>query len=141
VYNAEVTGFDVTNGRFRAASAVIDGRTQAILAKAVVLAAGGFESNLTWLRDIWGEAADNFIVRGTPYNTGTVLRQMLDCGAQAVGDAAQCHAIAVDARAPRCDGGIVTRLDSIPLGIVVNKHGQRFYDEGEDYWPIAPRDA
>ena len=33
------------------------------------------------------------------------------------------------------DGGIVTRLDCIPLGIVVNKKGQRFGDEGEDLWP------
>ena len=23
----------------------------------------------------------------------------------------------------------------VPLGIVVNKHGDRFYDEGEDFWP------
>ena len=60
---------------------------------------------------------------------------MLACGAQPVGDPAQCHAIAVDARAPKFDGGIVTRLDSLPLGIVVNKHGERFYDEGEDFWP------
>ena len=38
-----------------------------------------------------------------------------------IGDAQACHAIAVDARAPKFDGGIVTRLDSIPLGIVVNR--------------------
>ena len=60
---------------------------------------------------------------------------MLDAGAQPVGDAAQCHAIAVDARAPKFDGGIVTRLDCVSLGIVVNAHAERFYDEGEDFWP------
>ena len=76
-----------------------------------MLAAGGFESNLDWLREIWGEAADNFIIRGTPYNTGTVLKLMLDGGAQPVGDPTQFHAVAVDARAPKFDGGIVTRLD------------------------------
>jgi tricarballylate dehydrogenase len=26
-------------------------------------------------------------------------------------------------------------LDCVPLGIVVNREGQRFYDEGEDLWP------
>ena len=83
-----------------------------IRARAVVLAAGGFESNLEWLAEIWGEAAGNFIIRGTPYNTGTVLRLMLDAGAEPVGDPAQCHAVAIDARAPKFDGGIVTRLDS-----------------------------
>ena len=60
---------------------------------------------------------------------------MLDAGAQPIGDPRECHAIAVDARAPKFDGGIVTRLDCIPLGIVVNSHGERFYDEGEDFWP------
>ena len=60
---------------------------------------------------------------------------MLDAGAQSVGEARECHAIAVDARAPKFDGGIVTRLDCLPLGIVVNAQGQRFYDEGEDVWP------
>jgi tricarballylate dehydrogenase len=60
---------------------------------------------------------------------------MLDAGAEPIGDPRQCHAIAVDARAPRFDGGIVTRLDSLPFGIVVNRHAERFYDEGEDAWP------
>jgi tricarballylate dehydrogenase len=60
---------------------------------------------------------------------------MLDAGAQPVGDPRECHAVAIDGRAPRFDGGIVTRLDSVPLGIAVNKHGDRFYDEGEDFWP------
>ena len=60
---------------------------------------------------------------------------MLDAGAQPIGDPRACHAIAVDARAPKFDGGIVTRLDCIPLGIVVNQHGERFADEGEDLWP------
>jgi tricarballylate dehydrogenase len=60
---------------------------------------------------------------------------MLDAGAQSVGDAHECHAVAVDARAPKFDGGIVTRLDCVSLGIVVNDRAQRFYDEGEDFWP------
>jgi tricarballylate dehydrogenase len=56
-------------------------------------------------------------------------------GAKAIGNPREFHAVAVDARGPQFDGGIVTRLDSVPLGIVVNKHGARFYDEGEDMWP------
>jgi tricarballylate dehydrogenase len=43
--------------------------------------------------------------------------------------------VAIDGRAPKFDGGIVTRLDCVPLGIVVNSTGERFYDEGEDLWP------
>ena len=43
--------------------------------------------------------------------------------------------MAIDARAPKFDGGIATRLDSVIFGIVVNAQAQRFYDEGEDVWP------
>ncbi len=104
-------------------------------ARVLVAAAGGFEANLEWLREAWGPAADNFIVRGTPYNRGVVLRALLDAGVAQVGDATQCHAVAIDARAPKFDGGIVTRVDCVSLGIVVNRDAQRFYDEGEDFWP------
>jgi tricarballylate dehydrogenase len=112
-----------------------NGQEAPVKGRALVVAAGGFEANIEWLREAWGSAADNFIIRGTPYNTGRILRMMLDAGAGSIGDPSQCHAIAVDARAPRFDGGIVTRLDSLPFGIVVNRHAERFYDEGEDAWP------
>jgi tricarballylate dehydrogenase len=104
-------------------------------AKTVVAASGGFQANRAWLAEAWGPAADNFVIRGTPFDTGLVLRALLDRGVRAVGDPTQCHAIAVDARAPAYDGGIVTRLDTVPFGIVVNRHAERFYDEGEDIWP------
>jgi tricarballylate dehydrogenase len=64
-----------------------------------------------------------------------ILAELLKKGAQPIGDPKGFHAIAVDARAPKFDGGIVTRLDAIPFGVVVNKLGQRFYDEGEAIWP------
>jgi tricarballylate dehydrogenase len=60
---------------------------------------------------------------------------LLDRGAKQVGDPKQCHAVAIDGRAPKFDGGIVTRVDCVSLGIVVNQDGRRFYDEGEDFWP------
>ena len=72
---------------------------------------------------------------GTPYNRGEVLRDLLDLGIVSVGDPTHCHAVAVDSRAPKFDGGVVTRLDCVPFSIVVNKDGKRFYDEGEDVWP------
>jgi tricarballylate dehydrogenase len=101
----------------------------------VVVAAGGFEANIAWLKEYWGEAAENFVIRGTPNNQGRMLRQLLDGGARPVGDPRGCHAVALDARAPKFDGGIVTRLDSVPFGIAVNREAKRFYDEGEDFWP------
>src|SRR5258705_11083804 len=87
------------------------------------------------LRAHCGPPADNFMCRGTPYNMGKVLKLLLDKGARQVSDATQGHCVAIDARSPKFDGGIVTRVDAVSLGIVVNKHAKRFYDEGEDFWP------
>jgi tricarballylate dehydrogenase len=135
-YDAEITDMKIEDGMFLSATlkAPIDG-TSEIRASALVAAAGGFEANIEWLKQYWGEAADNFLIRGTPYNRGSILKMLLDKGVQEVGDPTQCHAVAIDARAPKFDGGIITRHDSVVFGIVVNKHSQRFYDEGEDIWP------
>jgi tricarballylate dehydrogenase len=135
VYDAEVVGLNLADGCFETARVQVGGGIRDVRARAAVLASGGFESNLEWLRQAWGDAADNFIIRGTPYNKGKVLKLMLDAGAQPVGDARACHAIAVDARAPKFDGGIVTRIDCVSLGIAVNNRCERFDDEGEDFWP------
>ncbi|MDX1808222.1 MAG: FAD-dependent tricarballylate dehydrogenase TcuA [Sulfurospirillaceae bacterium] len=104
-------------------------------AKAYIAASGGFESNREWLKEAWGEKADNFLIRGTRFNQGKVLKSLLEQGIQPVGKPEQGHAVAIDGRAPLYDGGIVTRLDCVPFGIVLNKNGKRFYDEGEDFWP------
>lgn len=111
------------------------GARRTIRARAVVLASGGFEANVGWLKEYWGEAAENYVIRGTPYNDGLILRLLIDAGAAVIGDPRGFHGVALDARAPKFDGGIVTRLDSVPFGIAVNQHGERFYDEGEDFWP------
>jgi tricarballylate dehydrogenase len=111
------------------------GERKTLMARAVILASGGFESNVGWLREHWGAAIDNFVIRGTPHNDGKPLAALLREGALPVGEPRAAHAVCVDARAPKFDGGIVTRLDATPFGIVLNKHCQRFYDEGEDIWP------
>ena len=134
-YEAEVTHVALKNGRVTGLDVTIGGETQRIEGRACVLASGGFQANIDWLADAWGPAARNFLIRGTPYNKGRVLRDMLDQGADSVGDPTQCHAVAIDGRAAQFDDGIVTRLDCVPFSIVVNKNGERFYDEGEDVWP------
>jgi tricarballylate dehydrogenase len=135
LYDAEVLDLEIQNGRFTSAVFTTGNTSHRVRARSVVVASGGFQANIKWLKESWGEAADNFIIRGTPYNKGRLLRVLLDQGAKPVGDPRQCHAVAIDARAPKFDGGIVTRLDCVPFSIVVNKHARRFYDEGEDFWP------
>src|ERR1700719_4877459 len=135
LYDAEVRDLDIADGMFLSAQLEHDGAHQVAKASTLVAAAGGFEANIEWLKQYWGEAADNFLIRGTPYNRGSILKMLLANGVQEVGDPTQCHAVAIDARAPKFDGGIITRLDCVVFGIVVNKNAQRFYDEGEDIWP------
>ncbi|MCX2683270.1 FAD-dependent tricarballylate dehydrogenase TcuA [Campylobacter sp. MIT 21-1685] len=106
-----------------------------IKAKAFIVASGGFESNLEWLESAWGEKARNFIIRGTRFNEGKMLKALQNAKAQIIGDPTQGHMVAIDARTPKYDGGIASRVDCVSLGIVVNKSAQRFYDEGEDFWP------
>jgi tricarballylate dehydrogenase len=134
-YESEVRELKMRDGEWLSALASCNGSWQELEAKAIVVASGGFEANIPWLKEYWGDAADNFIVRGTKNNQGKPLKELLEHGAKPVGDPRGCHAIALDARAPKFDGGIVTRLDSVPFGIVVNKHAKRFYDEGENFWP------
>jgi tricarballylate dehydrogenase len=135
VYDAEVRNLDIEHGMFLSAALKHGEGTVQVRAATLVAAAGGFEANIEWLKRYWGDAADNFLIRGTPYNRGSVLKMLLDSGVQQVGDPTQCHAVAIDARAPKFDGGIITRLDCVVFGVVVNKQGLRFYDEGEDIWP------
>jgi tricarballylate dehydrogenase len=135
LYEAEVRDLELSEGRFVSATFNLQNTAQKVSAKAAVLASGGFQANIEWLKEYWGEPAENFIVRGAPFNRGRMLRVMLDHGAKPVGDGSQCHAVAIDARAPKYDGGIVTRLDCIPFGITVNRDAKRFYNEGEDFWP------
>ncbi len=135
-YSACVEDLLIEDGTAFQAAVLRRGETRELVrGRAVVIAAGGFEANLEWLKRYWGDAVDNFVVRGTPYNDGTMLAALLEKGAMPAGDPKGFHAIAVDARAPKYDGGIATRLDAIPFGIVVNRLGRRFYDEGEDIWP------
>jgi tricarballylate dehydrogenase len=134
-YGAFVEDLVIENGNFLAAAINSGTSRRQFGARAVVIASGGFEANLAWLKELWGDAADNFIVRGTPFNDGVLLANLLEKGAKPIGDPKGFHAVAVDARAPKFDGGIVTRLDAIPFGIVVNREALRFSDEGQEIWP------
>lgn len=135
VYETQCTGLNFSGNRISSVTLTGKNGTFAVEADAVVVAAGGLEANLEWLGEYWGDAVNNFIVRGSRHNRGVVLRQLMGHGAKMIGDLGQFHSVAVDARSPRYDGGIVTRVDSVPFGITVNRNCERFYDEGEDLWP------
>jgi len=135
IYEAKIKDIVIKNKAFESIKLKENESDISIEASSLILASGGFQANKEWLENIWGSKAKNFIVRGSSYDRGEILKIMMSSDADVVGDEDQCHAIAVDARSPEYDGGIVNRIDCITHGIVINKHGERFYDEGEDIWP------
>jgi tricarballylate dehydrogenase len=70
IYEAEVTDLDIRDGMFLSAQVKHGGATLDVRAGALVAAAGGFEANIEWLKEYWGEAAENFLIRGTPLQPG-----------------------------------------------------------------------
>ena len=106
-------------------------------ADAVVLAAGGFEANAELRERHLGEGWGRALVRGNPLNTGEVLLAAIDAGAARFGDWSSCHSVAWDAEAD--EGGGDRELTNqytrsgYPLGVMVNRDGRRFVDEGADF--------
>lgn len=135
VYDAPVSSVSISNGTVRDITVSVDGKEQKFTADKYIFASGGYEGNKEWLSQFWGESVRNIKIRGSRFNTGIPLKSLIEnnvlmCGAEKAG-----HMVAVDTRSPEYDAGIVSRIDAIPWGIVVNKNVERFYDEGEDIWP------
>jgi tricarballylate dehydrogenase len=127
----------VEAGRVTGVVAEQDGRQVDLRAESVVLAAGGFEANPEWRRRFLGEGWQNALLRGTPYNTGELIEAALAIGAARGGDWASAHSVQWDAEAADNESNreLTNRLtrQSYPLGIIVNREGDRFLDEGEDF--------
>ena len=112
------------------------GGREEIEAGGVVVACGGFEADPRMRASYLGPNWDVAKVRGTAYNTGDGLQMMLGVGAQPYGHWSGCHAVFWDAGAPPTgDWELTNRLSrlSYPIGVIVNREGRRFVDEGADF--------
>jgi tricarballylate dehydrogenase len=112
------------------------GKTTEVKAKAVVLAAGGFQANAEMRARYLGPGWELAKVRGTRFNTGDVIRMALDIGAQPIGNWSGCHAVAWERNAPEFGDlavGDQFQKHSYPWGIYINAEGKRFVDEGADF--------
>jgi tricarballylate dehydrogenase len=134
-YDSGATAVEIAGGQLRAVEVRTPAGPERLHPGAVVLCCGGAQADLAALRPFWGEAVDGFCIRGTPYADGTLLRGLIAQGAATAGEPGACHLVAVDARSPPVDGGIATRVLGIPAGIVVDRSGRRFHDEGGDTGP------
>jgi len=113
-----------------------EGKTVELGAKAVVLAAGGFQANAEWRARYLGPGWDLAKVRGTRFNTGDGIRMALDIGAAPAGNWSGCHAVAWERNAPEFGDlavGDQFQKHSYPWGICLNAEGKRFLDEGADF--------
>ncbi len=112
------------------------GKTQSLKAKAVVLAAGGFQSDPEQRTRYLGPGWELAKVRGTRFNTGDGIRMGLAAGAAATGNWSGCHAVAWERNAPEFGDlavGDQFQKHSYPWGIYINAEGKRFVDEGADF--------
>ena len=136
-YGHRATGLVVEDGRVVGVTAVTESADVEVRAASVILTAGGFEANAEMREEHLGEGWANAKVRGTPYNQGDMLRAALEIGAGRGGDWSTCHSVQWDAFTARNESNreLTNRLtrQSYPLGIIVNRDGERFLDEGADF--------
>lgn len=134
-YETAAVGRHLEAGQVRGVRCLRGGSFAALRADAVVLAAGGFEANAERRARYLGPGWDLAKVRGTRFNTGDGIRMAIDIGATPWGNWSGCHAVADRAASPFGDFtvGDVHQKHSYELGIIVNKNGKRFFDEGADF--------
>ncbi|MBO3093514.1 FAD-dependent tricarballylate dehydrogenase TcuA [Cellulomonas dongxiuzhuiae] len=114
-----------------------DGDPYTVGAESVVLAAGGFHASPEMRVQHFGEQWREAVVRGTPSSTGDLIVAAQAVGAALDGDYDAPHATMIDAfhSANSSNRELTNRLArlSYPLGIIVNRAGRRFVDEGEGF--------
>ncbi|MBV9970924.1 MAG: FAD-binding protein, partial [Xanthobacteraceae bacterium] len=128
-----IAGVAVANGA--------TGETQIVPADAVVLACGGFQADAEMMRAHFGPGGETMrlISPGTRFNTGDGIRMALARGALASGDWNGMHAEPVDPRSKNSAPVVLV----YPYGIVVDRSGRRFFDEGRglvhETWEVFAR--
>ena len=103
-------------------------KSQNFVAKNVVLASGGFEGNPEMLSRYLGPKSQFIrpVAKGGYFNRGEGIRMALKIGAAPAGDFGSFHAQPVD---PRCGESEAVVLH-FNYGVLINKLGTRFTDEG-----------
>jgi len=135
-YQTEARSLLQTDGVVHGVRAEIAGKKTEFQARAVIMAAGGFQANADWRTRYLGPGWDLAKVRGTRYNTGGGISMALEVGAQPYGNWSGCHATEWDMNAPDFGDRMVGdrfQKHSYPFCVMVNNDGRRFVDEGADF--------
>ncbi len=134
-YNTRAIALERTMNAIEGVHVSAPGSANTLRTNSVVIASGGFESNPAWRARYLGPGWDLAKVRGTRHNTGDGLRIATDIGASTAGHWSGCHSVAWDLNAPTFGDisvGVDFKKDSYQYCVMINAHGQRFLDEGED---------
>lgn len=135
-FGTRLTGLVWADARLDGVEVAGPGGREVIGARSVVLASGGFQADARRRAAYLGPGWDLAKVRGTPYDTGDPLFLALEAGAASSGHWSHCHSIAWDAASPEHGDRVLTNRysrQSYPFGLVVNRDGRRFVDEGADF--------
>jgi tricarballylate dehydrogenase len=139
--------FVAENGRIAGIRIAGLGVTQAgahetLPADAVILASGGFQANSAMMREHFGPGAETMrlLSPGARHNTGEGIWMALALGATRAGDWNGMHAEPIDPRSQNSTPVVLV----YPYGIVVDRTGRRFFDEGaglvHETWEWFARD-
>jgi tricarballylate dehydrogenase len=124
------------------AIATAGGASETMSADAIILACGGFQGDGAMMREHFGPGAERMklISPGTRFNTGDGIRMAAALGAATSGDWNGMHAEPVDPRSKNSAPVVLV----YPYGIVVDRSGRRFFDEGaglvHETWEAFARD-
>lgn len=137
LYEAHAFKLNQQNGKISSITLNKSGNEIVVPTKSVILACGSFEANKEMRMKYLGEEWEKAIVRGTAYNTGDGITMALELDAETYGQWSGCHSIGTDYNAPKVGDfekpGDIFKKHSYPLGIMLNKEGNRFVDEGKDF--------
>ncbi len=138
-YGSQATELVTVNDKITGIKMVKNGNMMTIQTKSVILACGSYEANKEMRSQYLGEEWEAAIVRGSEFNTGDGITMALAVGAQKYGEFGWtgCHSIGTDYHAPKVGNfnkpGDIYKKSSFPLGLLINKEGKRFVDEGADF--------
>ncbi|MBS0530100.1 MAG: FAD-binding protein, partial [Proteobacteria bacterium] len=138
-YEAPATRLIVEGGHVRGVE--VDSASM-IGADVVVLASGGFQGNPGMMSEFFGSRASTMpmISPGTSFNTGDGILIAIAAGATPAGDWNGMHAEPIDPRSLKSAPVVLV----YPYGIVVDRNGTRFFDEGaglvHETWERFARD-
>ena len=135
LYGAKVLDVSLSNNSVSGVKVRTGKGTKTIPCKAVVISTGGFQGNRRWVTEYIGKGAHRLVLRGYKQSTGDGHKIATKLGARLIGMEGYHGGIIHYGykKFPRVGEEKGMRsVKKYEPGILVNRNGERFVDEGED---------